>query len=150
VEEFFQRVATWKDFDKDSKHYCLKLNVAAVAYDRWRRSVKLMDGENVTDVELPVANPKEAQTAKDLLAAIVTAFEEAEESTRKHVSQRLEPTDRRYEALDSLASMRAMYQAMAEKRQKGAGAWKKLQWVVRDKQVLTTLTERVSDLSSEG
>jgi hypothetical protein len=147
VEEFFQKVATWKNFSKDSKHYCLKLNVAAVAYDRWRRSVKLMDGENVTDVELPVANPKEAQTAKDLLAAIVTAFEEAEESTRKHVSKRHKPTDRRYEALDSLASM---YQAMVEKRQNGAGAWKKLQWVVHDKQVLTTLTERVSDLSGEG
>jgi len=106
-----------------------------------------MDGENITDVELPVANPKEAQTARDLLAAIATAFEEAEESTRKHVSERLKPTDRRHEALDSLASR---YQAMVEKRQKGAGAWKKLQWVVHDKQVLSTLTERVSDLSGDG
>jgi hypothetical protein len=120
--------------------------VAAVAYDRWRRSVKLLDGEKVTDVELPVANPKEAQTAKDLLAAIVTAFEEAEESTRKHVFKELKPTDRRYKALNSLNST---YQATVEKRQKGTEAWKKLRWVVHDKQVLATLTERVSNLSGE-
>jgi hypothetical protein len=147
VEEFFQRVTAWRDYSKDYKHHCLKLNVAAIAYERWRKSVKLMDGENITDVKLPIANPTEAQTAKDLLVAIVTAFEEAEESTGQPVFKRLKPTDRHCETPDSLASM---YQAMVEKRQKGGGAWKKLRWVVHDKQVLTTLTERVSDSSGQG
>ena len=105
-----------------------------------------MDGESITDVKLPIANPKEAQTAKDLLGAIVTAFEEAEESTGQPVFKKLKPTNRRCETLETLASR---YQAMVEKRQKGAGARKKLCWVVHDKQALITLTERVSDSSDE-
>jgi hypothetical protein len=120
--------------------------VAAVAYERWRKSVKLVDGENINDPKLPIANPKEAQTARDLLAAIVTAFEEAEKSTGQPLSKRLKPTDRRCESPDGLVSM---YQAVVEKRQKGTEALKKLRWVVHDKQVLATLTERVSDLSGE-
>jgi len=121
--------------------------VAAVAYERWRKSVKLVDGENINDVRLPTADPREAQAARDLLAAIVTAFEEAEESTEQPVSKRLKPTERRCENRDILVSM---YQAIVEQRQKGTEALKKLRWVVHDKQVLATLTERVSDLSGES
>jgi len=117
--------------------------MTAIAYERWRRSVKLADDENTAGVELPIANPKEAQTVKDLLGAIVTAFERAEESTKQPMFKTLKPTDRCYEAPDSI---RAKSQAAVEKRKKGTGAWKKLRWVVHDKQALSTLTERVSNL----
>jgi hypothetical protein len=120
--------------------------MAAIAYERWRKSVKLMDEENTTGVKLPIANPKEAQTVKDLLGAIVTAFERAEESTTQPMIKTPEPTDRCVEVPDNLRSLRARHQAAVEKRQRSTGAWRKLRWVVHDKQALSTLTERVSNL----
>jgi len=146
VEDFFQKVATWKDYGKDYEHYHLKLDIAAVAYGRWRKSVEIRGEDNITDAKLPVAGPKETETAKKLLGAIATAFRDAEKRAGQPEPNK-EVVESGGEASDSLV---ARYHALVERRQKGTGAWQKLRWVVHDKKVLTTLTERVRDLSSEG
>lgn len=146
VEQFFEKVATWKDHGKDYEHYHLKLDMAAVAYDRWRQSVKLTD-DKIHDADLPVANATETATVQKLLGAIAAAFQDAEKRGGQLESKGAGASEVAEKASGSLA---ARYQAMIEKRQKGAGAWKKLRWVVHDKKVLTTLTERVSVTKTLG
>lgn len=114
--------------------------MAAVAYGRWRQSVELTD-DNIHDAHLPVANTKETETVQKLLGAIAAAFQDAEKRGGQLESKAAGASDVAEKAPTSLA---ARYQAMIEKRQKGTGAWKKLKWVVHDKKVLTTLTERAS------
>lgn len=140
VEQFFEKVANWKDHGKDYEHYHLKLDMAAVAYGRWRQSVELTD-DNVLDAHLPVANAKETETVQKLLDAIAAAFQDAEKRGGQLEAKTAPAPEIAEKATGSLA---ARYHDMIEKRQKGAGAWKKLRWVVHDKKVLTTLTERVS------
>lgn len=115
--------------------------MARIAYQRWAKSVKITDSVDNNVANLPVANPEETKTVKDLLGAIAATFQEAEKTSGQFESK--EP-DAQAAGSASTNDVVAAYRAAVEKRQKGTAAWMKLRWVVHDKKVLASLTERVS------
>jgi hypothetical protein len=143
VEDFFEKVTTWKEYGKDHEHYRTKLDMARVAYQRWRKSVNIVD--TIVDVRanLPIADQREADTVKRLLGQIAAAFQEAEKTSEQFESKESDTKASRGVGANDL---QAAYQAAIDMRQKGTGTWKKFRWVVHDKKVLATLTGRVSTL----
>jgi hypothetical protein len=144
VEDFFEKVTTWKEYGKDHEHYRTKLDMARVAYQRWRKSVNIVD--TIVDVRanLPIADQHEADTVKRLLGAIAKAFQEAEKTSEQFESK--EPDTKANRGVGAANDLRAAYEAAIGVRPKGTGPWKKFRWVVHDKKVLATLTGRVSTL----
>jgi hypothetical protein len=143
VEDFFEKVTTWREYGKDHEHYRTKLDMARVAYQRWRKSVNIVD--TIVDVRanLPIADHHEADTVKRLLGQIAAAFQEAEKTSEQFESK--EPDTKASRGVGA-NDLQAAYQAAIEMRQKGTGTWKKFRWVVHDKKVLATLTGRVSTI----
>jgi hypothetical protein len=130
VEDFFEKVTTWREYGKDYEHYRIKLDMARIAHKRWRKTVKIVDSVDVGASTLPVADKKDVDAVKRLLGAIVAAFQEAEKTAEQFESKKSAAlTDSGHASSGRLAT----YQATTEKRQKGTGSWMKLRWVVHDK-----------------
>lgn len=115
-----------------------------MAYQRWRKSVNIVD--TIVDVRanIPIADQREADTVKRLLGAIAKAFQEAEKTSKQFELK--EPDTKASRGVGAAGDLRAAYEAAIEVRQKGTGPWKKFRWVVHDKKVLATSTGRVSTL----
>jgi len=141
VEEFFGKVAAWKHQSEEYEHYSLKLDMAAIAYRRWKRSVVLVDDDHIAEVQVPVATLGETETVKRLLGAIGTAFKDAEKTSEQFEPVPAKRADTIPVTRDDLA---AKHRALVEMRRKGTGAWQKMRWVVHDKKVLSALVEKVS------
>ncbi|KAM0718283.1 hypothetical protein Q7P37_006615 [Cladosporium fusiforme] len=84
VDISFAKAATWEqDGALNERHASAleELDMSNKAYQRWRKSVKLVDSSTVVDVPNSVtASEKDVATVMDALQAMQLDFEEAEES----------------------------------------------------------------------
>jgi hypothetical protein len=140
VDRFFTKAATWRQHGQDLEQYSLSLALAAIAYQRWKSSVKLIDSSTRLDTtNILVASEDEASTVVRLMQAIQSAFEDAEKTTGKYesdVHQSLAPAgDVRIDDMGARAS--AVYQA----RQSSANPWQKMRWVFHDEKKLKKLEQ---------
>lgn len=145
MADFFQKITQWSAYDKDDEQYRFKLNTARWAYQRWRRSVKLVDAANGTATALPIASPKDTATVQGSLGALAVAFKDAEATAGRSQLQRTETTA---QCGEDTSSLQAECQAATEKRQKGTKVCNKSCWVVHDTSALEALTGLVSYLKS--
>ena len=140
VDRFFAKAATWRHHGQDLEQYSLSLSLAAIAYKRWKASVKLSDSSTKLDTAgMLVASKDEASTVVRLLQAIQSAFEEAEKTTGRYeddISQSLTTTgDVRMDDLSARAS------AVNQARQSSANPWQKMRWVFHDEEKLRKLEQ---------
>ena len=96
MNRFFAKAATWRHHGQDLEQYSLSLALAGISYERWKRSVKLVDSSTDLDTtNMLVASGDEASTVVRLLQAIQSAFEDAEKTTGRYeddISQSLTTT----------------------------------------------------------
>ena len=140
VNRFFAKAATWRHHGQDLEQYSLSLALAGISYERWKRSVKLVDSSTDLDTtNMLVASGDEASTVVRLLQAIQSAFEDAEKTTGRYeddISQSLNTTgDVRMDDLGARAS------AVNQARQSSANPWQKMRWVFHDEEKLRKLEQ---------
>ena len=140
MNRFFAKAATWKHHGQDLEQYSLSLAIASVSYERWKKSVKLIDSStNLDTTNMLVASEDEASTVFRLLQAIQLAFEDAGKTTGRYeddVPQSLNtPGDIRMDDLGAKAS------AVNQARQSSANPWQKIRWVFHDEEKLRKLEQ---------
>lgn len=140
MNRFFAKAATWQHHGQDLEQYSLSLALASISYERWKKSVKLIDSSTKLDTtNMLVASEDEASTVVRLLQAIQSAFEEAEKTTGRYeddISQSLTITgDVRMDDLSARAS------AVNQARQSSANPWQKMRWVFHDEEKLRKLEQ---------
>ena len=140
MNRFFAKAATWQHHGQDLEQYSLSLALASISYERWKKSVKLIDSStNLDTTNVLVASGDEASTVVRLLQAIQSAFEDAEKTTGRYeddISQSLTTTgDVRMDDLGARAS------AVNPARQSSADPWQKMRWVIHHEEKLRKLEQ---------
>lgn len=118
----------------------MSLALAAIAYKRWKASVKLIDSSTELDTTgVLVASADEAVTVVRLMQAIQLAFEGAERTTGRY-----EDDDYRSPATAGnirIDDLGAKASAVHQARQSSAGPWQKMRWVFHDEERLRKLEQ---------
>lgn len=137
MDSFFTKASTWRHYGKDFEQHALSLDLASIAYKRWRKSVKLMDGTAEAHVaKMTVASEKEASTVVRLLGTIQLAFQNAEKTMERYAGD--EPAVAPNATSNELA---ARVDAVNKARQSNASAFQKARWVFRDAKSFRELAE---------
>lgn len=146
VEDIFQKVATWRHHGVDYEHLSLQLEIAHLAYQRWQKTVKLVEPSTAAgQFNLPIAEPREAETVGRLLGAISAAFQDAEKTSKRYETEddRDDSPMEVDEKKSPLEILTGKVRAANKARQSGTGVLQKARWMVHDKKALETLVERV-------
>ena len=140
MNRFFAKAATWRHHGQDLEQYSLSLALAGISYERWKRSVKLIDSSTDLDTtNMLVASGDEASTVVWLLQAIQSAFEDAEKTTGRYEDDvQQSPTSPGDIEIDDLG---ARANAVNQARQSSANPWQKMRWVFHDGEKLKKLEQ---------
>jgi hypothetical protein len=140
VDRFFAKAATWRYHGQDLEQYSMSLALAAIAFKRWKASVKLIDSStNLDTTSMLVASEDEVSTVVRLLQAIQSAFEDAEKTTGKYEDDvHQSPATVGNVRMDDLG---ARASAVHQARQSSASPWQKMRWVFHDEEKLKKLEQ---------
>jgi hypothetical protein len=137
VDRFFAKAATWRHHGQDLEQYSLSLALAAIAFRRWKASVKLTDSSaECNTTKMLVASESEASTVFRLMQAIQSAFEDAEKTAGKYEDQSF-PADRNVRS-DDLGTRAC---AVSQARKPSANTWQKMRWTFHDGEKLKKLEQ---------
>ncbi|EMC96704.1 hypothetical protein BAUCODRAFT_148271 [Baudoinia panamericana UAMH 10762] len=147
VTECFSNVDDFKSFGSDYSHYVLQLDLARLAYERWLRSVKFCEPNDLSATSLPTATGEETEIVARLLGQIELAFRDARSKNKRYASTKLEPR-----GLETFQFSGEDMQVLADKARersimhhKTIKTLTKVRWVMNDARTVRQLSERVSN-----
>lgn len=115
--------------------------MSGIAYHRWRRSVKFVEGSIQTEsASKTVASSKETSIVVNLLGIIERDFQEAERTTVRYETDATEAQPGLETALNSM-DLAARAKAVNKARQGTATSLQKARWVFRDANKLKELQQ---------